>query len=442
MIFLCFFALACNDVKENDLEKVIYVNSSSVKLFFGDEIQIKASPVGENFEWTTEDPEIATVTGTGIGLVKAVGIGETNIIVSLGADRTLIPVTVSVPVVDSVGMKSGKERIQFDVKVLSDRIKTIRVTLKNTDRSVDIDVNYQTGIFTGYFENLSESNHTFLITSFDKFDNESVPMEIVGYAYGSIYEKSIQDRIKASITELGNGFVINPTNLSGITILEVSYIDRNDTQVTVESPGVAATTFLGFKKDLKITTSSLPDPLSLDVFEIETTAQSGDFASKKGILSAVAPCEIYAGDFDLGGENVGYHDTNTSTVSQLLYRRGFGDYQSDWVNIQNNAHQNVGGIAKDEWLSYTVTVKDAGTYEFDVKMSTSGVSKYKLIIDGVETQEYAYTNNGAYHDYAYHYEKYNLAPPTISLTAGEHQIKYLTTATGLNLMAFKFTYKE
>lgn len=61
-------------------------------MFVGDELQITASPTNESFTWTSEDPSVATVGATGD--VRAVGVGETNIVVSNGNNQRTIPVKI------------------------------------------------------------------------------------------------------------------------------------------------------------------------------------------------------------------------------------------------------------------------------------------------------------------------------------------------------------
>lgn len=81
------FAIAvvgCDDYIRTEVTKAIFVNKQSVSAFVGDEIQLTASPTDGTYQyhWTSEDPEVAIVSST--GLVTIVGDGFTNVVVSSG----------------------------------------------------------------------------------------------------------------------------------------------------------------------------------------------------------------------------------------------------------------------------------------------------------------------------------------------------------------------
>ncbi|WP_298645674.1 carbohydrate-binding protein [uncultured Proteiniphilum sp.] len=83
-------------------ETNIYVNRQSLSLFVDEQIQLSASPTEGIYEWSSEDPQVATVTSG--GLVKVVGEGSTNIVVSSGTLSTKVPLTaiVRIPLEDVV----------------------------------------------------------------------------------------------------------------------------------------------------------------------------------------------------------------------------------------------------------------------------------------------------------------------------------------------------
>lgn len=76
-LFAVFCMIACHTGEINhNYENMVYVNQTSLDLFFGDTEQLTASPTESTFEWTSEDPSIATVTNE--GLVTATGVGNTQ----------------------------------------------------------------------------------------------------------------------------------------------------------------------------------------------------------------------------------------------------------------------------------------------------------------------------------------------------------------------------
>lgn len=101
----------CDDYELKDVPKNIYIDKEAVSLFVGEQEQLKASPTDGTytFSWTSEDPAVATVSAA--GLVQAVGEGSTNIIVTGGPARGMVPVTsvVRIPLQDVVLSESAIE---------------------------------------------------------------------------------------------------------------------------------------------------------------------------------------------------------------------------------------------------------------------------------------------------------------------------------------------
>jgi hypothetical protein len=172
------------EIKKDALEKYIYVNKSSLNVFPGDKVQLKANPVGEAFEWTSVDPAIATVTSG--GLVEAVGVGSTEIVVNQGTYRTVVPVTVTVPTVDRIAVASNEGQLQIAIQTLSERVTTARIIWNNNSNSIDIAVNNRIGVFTQNIDYpASENGFVFYVVSIDKYGNSSVPFEIADNIYST-----------------------------------------------------------------------------------------------------------------------------------------------------------------------------------------------------------------------------------------------------------------
>jgi hypothetical protein len=98
---LVFSGLMCGCAKypAYEVTNPPYVNKTSLNMYVGDEVQLTASPVGENFVWSSENEEIASVSRT--GLVKALSEGLSSVAVKSSGDevkvdvrvRTFIPLT-------------------------------------------------------------------------------------------------------------------------------------------------------------------------------------------------------------------------------------------------------------------------------------------------------------------------------------------------------------
>jgi hypothetical protein len=96
-ILACMWLFAaCSDDAKNETPVTISVDRASLEMFVGDVEVITASPTSETFEWKSNNPAVATVSG---GTVTAMGAGETSIVVSCrDAKEVTIPVTVKVKI--------------------------------------------------------------------------------------------------------------------------------------------------------------------------------------------------------------------------------------------------------------------------------------------------------------------------------------------------------
>jgi hypothetical protein len=97
-------------------------------------------------------------------------------------------------------------------------------------------------------------------------------------------------------------------------------------------------------------------------------ASSSGGPSPFGGSAAPIPGTIQAEDFDNGGEGVAYHDTTSGNKG--------GAYRSTDVDIEATGDQgggyDVGWIRANEWLNYTVSVAQTGTYSVTVRVAASG----------------------------------------------------------------------
>lgn len=91
-IWFCCYLSSCEEYIRTEVVKEIYVNKSSINGFVGEEVQLIASPTdaGYQFQWSSEDDQIATVTAD--GKVKLVGEGFTNILVTAGEIKQTIEI--------------------------------------------------------------------------------------------------------------------------------------------------------------------------------------------------------------------------------------------------------------------------------------------------------------------------------------------------------------
>jgi hypothetical protein len=151
----------------------------------------------------------------------------------------------------------------------------------------------------------------------------------------------------------------------------------------------------------------------------------GPFLGVPFIVSADQTLIISARDFDKGGREISFHDTNTNGGSdiskayrgtedgtanvQMEYRNGYNPDGSQNITISNS---NAG-----EWLAYSIDVLDAGSYDVLLTLSTSNDSRQNHIeIDDEPYPAIAVrtTGWGTFLDFA--------AGNNIKLTAGRHTL--------------------
>jgi hypothetical protein len=91
---LLILVCGCAQYPAYEVTNPPFVNKTSLNLYVGDEAQLTASPVGENFVWSSDNEEVAKVTQT--GLVTAVGEGLSSIAVRSASDKVEIDVRVRI----------------------------------------------------------------------------------------------------------------------------------------------------------------------------------------------------------------------------------------------------------------------------------------------------------------------------------------------------------
>jgi hypothetical protein len=91
----------CSDeIPVYDITEVPYVNKTVLDMYTGDEVQLKSSPAGVSYTWSSDNEAVVGVTQT--GLVKALGEGYALITVASSSDKTTVEVRVKtfVPLTD------------------------------------------------------------------------------------------------------------------------------------------------------------------------------------------------------------------------------------------------------------------------------------------------------------------------------------------------------
>ena len=162
----------------------------------------------------------------------------------------------------------------------------------------------------------------------------------------------------------------------------------------------------------------------------------------KGEAFAI-PGKIEVEDFDINGlgqGNTTYNENDTEDHGAgeggTSYRPGTG------VDIYKKATGYIVGYNQaGEWLEYTVKVAATGTYTMLAAVaSANNTSSFKLSMDGKDiTEEIAVPQATTGED---NYDEYNEVKASVSLTEGEHILRFTVTGDWMDIDYIKFCAGE
>ena len=163
----------------------------------------------------------------------------------------------------------------------------------------------------------------------------------------------------------------------------------------------------------------------------------------KGEAFAI-PGKIEMEDFDINGLGQGNTTYNENDAEDhgaesnggKSYREGTG------VDIYKKATGYIVGYNQaGEWLEYTVKVAKTGTYTMLAAVaSANNTSSFKLSMDGKDiTEEIAVPKATEGED---NYDEYNEVKSSVSLTEGEHILRFAVTGDWMDIDYIKFCENE
>lgn len=152
-----------------------------------------------------------------------------------------------------------------------------------------------------------------------------------------------------------------------------------------------------------------------------------------GGLAQSIPGTIEMENYDLGGEGTAYHDED-DVNSGDVYRTDEG------VDLDGNDKDGyvLGWTKKDEWLAYTIDVKEEDNYVFSAR-AASGLdgSGFHLSIDGTDvTGTITVPNTGSWTDYT------TVTGTTKPISAGKHTLRLTIDGAYVNLDKISFRPKN
>jgi hypothetical protein len=424
--------------------RTVVPTRSTVNILEGSTTTIAATvaPGGadQRITWTSENTNIATVTGKGeidgisASSVTGLSLGSTTVTATSVSDpskKATIQVSVitridSVMVdIDSVTFVMGATETATVAATVAPAhaAQTIIWTSSNTNVAT---------VSNGVIRAVGIGVATITAASaLDETKKATTMVEIV----------SLDNKVIHIASKFGNGLSVNWADLYG-DLVEFFYTNDADQSestivpVTKESshiPGFASAP-LSFRTLYLIAGGK--DTLRAPLVDFKGSIY--DFAYY--IRSSPTENVIKACDFDLGGEGIGFHDADNQNAENN-YRRERGDTNSDVVEIEANG-RSIGYIHNGFWVNYTVNVLDAGNYEIDFHVSVyNSGARCRIETDGELSDEYPMDSNGTYADWRYYCEFHRIDPPKFYLTKGRHTIKFYSMGGNYNLNGIRLTYK-
>ena len=134
------------------------------------------------------------------------------------------------------------------------------------------------------------------------------------------------------------------------------------------------------------------------------------------------PGTIQAENFDLGGEGIAYHDTETANQGNQ-YRPADG--VDTEITSDIGGGYNIGWTLPGEWLAYTVNVANTGNYNLETRVAYGGTGgTFHIEFNGVDkTGPITVPDTGSY-------QTWKTLTKTVSLSAGQQVMKIVMDKIG------------
>ena len=158
------------------------------------------------------------------------------------------------------------------------------------------------------------------------------------------------------------------------------------------------------------------------------------------------PGVVYPSDFDMGVLNSAYYDnevanyqvstgTYTSWNNGWVYRNDGVDLQKTTDNVNTNGY-NLGWLANDEWIQYSVNVSAPAVYEVEVRVaSTSTDGKFHFQSGSADISlPVIVPNTGDWENWE------TVKVSGLVLTPEDNKIRFYVDNEGFNVGSFKFNH--
>lgn len=354
-----------------------------------------------------------------------------------------------------------------DGEAQSDALRAMYVRLIEAIRQIDtnhiifIEGNYYATTFPPQLENFSDDN---IVYAFHKYWN-ATDVGTINY----LLDFSRKTNVPLWLGESGENS--NPWFFAVTRLAEAHGIGWNwwthKKIATITSPLSAPFTpgYLDVIKYLNDTANN-PRPsaraASEGLFSMAENLDLDSCITRPGILAALLdpdyatlrkpfkehpiPGVINAADYDIGHEGTTYHDTDLMRVDG---RDGVGnqgyEYRNDGVDIQKSEdpegfEYNVGWIETTEWLTWTVQIETAGTYDVEFRVAADQAANGGILYLALDNERIGSNVTvpvtGGWQSWD------SVWLRDVTLPAGEHVLRLNVRNGGFNLNRMRFTLKE
>jgi hypothetical protein len=355
--------------------------------------------------------------------------------------------------IDSAKFVAGLNKVWFkwwlsgDPRIVKTEIRWIEgITPKSREYILDRAQNDSLIIET-VMEDVPEGTYSFEFINWDSEGNRSVSVIVSAEILGDKYKSSLFNRSITTATKFGNGYTLvwgtsdclyseleyrTPDGNSVYVLLPADSADVTPRMYLYDFDGSALVqkTYYLFETSKFVDTIVVPDEIYTGFNDVSVTLVSS--------AAAIAG----PGYFDLGGEGVGFHDSNTGHdpgSGGANYRKNLGDYLSDAMDIESDGG-NIGYTNPGEWVQYTVDVKDEDWYEIDwyISVNNNNGVACRIIVDDVAEFGYSLVNNASWNDWRYYCERNGIVPPIHYFTRGKHTVRFQWETGGFNFNGLRF----
>jgi len=370
-----------------------------------------------------------------------------------------------------LGIFSGNERVQLIWKINSDpKIAECRIFWNNMQDSISV-IPDRKEPFMQKILPLPEGQYMIQMLNVSSNGNRSLAKTFPCESYGETYKKSLFNRFVSMYSYDANDqtFEINWSSSAYENSIGtvITYVTTSGVKTdTIAKPGVTFNNITVLKnvvRDSEFSYRTLykPNKDCIDIFSTET-AKFKVVANKwtepfpgPHILSAAKPYELHAYWYDRGfpvSYNVTYGTARTAVST--LFRVKLGDTEGTRLGFEGGepawgeyaivgAGGNIGSLAANDWMVYTVDVENAGNYRLDFMAASSAAvgtiaaARVRIEVNGASIGTFnQFPGTGAWTTY-----QWVETPLILQLKAGENRIRWFLEAAGINFRSMKFTYQ-